>query len=121
MRISDWSSDVCSSDLAEQFGDRDEAAAIVAQVDDDVGDPLVAERLESGAQLRRGRADKGAQVDIAIIAHARSAHLRAIAVGNRVDVILGLSYGVLARSRRLGHPQHPVQPPHIAAERVDYP
>src|SRR3546814_18899757 len=70
--------------VAEQFGDRDEAAAIVAQVDDDVGDPLVAERLESGAQLRRGRADKGAKVDIAIIAPARSDTLRAIAAGNQI-------------------------------------
>src|SRR3546814_1869549 len=85
MRISDWSSDVCSSDVAEQFGDRDEAAAIVAQVDDAAGDPLVAERLESGAQLRRGRADKGAQVDIDIISPARSDPIPAIAVANRVD------------------------------------
>src|SRR3546814_19014493 len=85
MRISDWSSDVCSSDL--QIRRRNETAAIITEIDDDVGDTLRAEIGEGVRQLAVRRRDEGAQVQIAIAAAALADHLGAVAVRNRVERI----------------------------------
>src|SRR3546814_10553743 len=62
MRISDWSSDVCSSDLAlvdEQAGELDRlverAAAVAAQVHHHAVDVLAAELLEQPGHVARRR------------------------------------------------------------------
>src|SRR3546814_6095213 len=86
MRISDWSSDVCSSDL-------NETTAIITEIDDDVGDALRTEIGEGVRQLAVRRRDEGAQVQIAIAAAALADHLGAVAVRNRVERIVGLGDG----------------------------
>src|SRR3546814_1432291 len=48
MRISDWSSDVCSSDLAGPIGCSAARSARTATIDGNAGAPLEADRLDGG-------------------------------------------------------------------------
>src|SRR3546814_16274120 len=57
MRISDWSSDVCSSDLGREFTNRDRGAAQGKRRDDDVAAAAV---LEAGIGERGGPVDAAA-------------------------------------------------------------
>jgi hypothetical protein len=50
--------------VVHQLGDRDEAAAIVAEIDDHLVDALRLELRKGAAQGRIGWADEGAQVHI---------------------------------------------------------
>jgi hypothetical protein len=65
--------------VAHQLCRRDQPAAIVAQVDDDVGDALRPEARERLAQRRVGGRDEGAQVDVADVPPAIGDDLRAVA------------------------------------------
>src|SRR3546814_11637298 len=88
--------------VAHQIRRRNEAAAIIAEIDDDVGDALRAEIGKGVAELVVRRRDEGSQVQIAIAAAALADDLGAIAVRNGVERIVGLGDGDLARPRRVG-------------------
>src|SRR3546814_6383565 len=70
--------------VAHQIRRRNEAAAIIAEIDDDVGDALRAEIGKGVAELVVRRRDEGSQVQIAIAAAALADDLGAIAVRNGV-------------------------------------
>src|SRR3546814_15161827 len=80
MRISDWSSDVCSSDL----GKADRAAAAVAMLHPSLDLPGAAEQLDGLARpaFAQVRTNDGGGVDLALAGHHRLD-------GSDADTVLG--------------------------------
>src|SRR3546814_3665878 len=89
MRISDWSSDVCSSDLRPRLDVGDAGVALVAQrgrlkLDPDVrrllhDDALLPQRLLEGVEDEAAFQATGA----GLVAQGRAAHLQHVATGER--------------------------------------
>ena len=111
---------VAAEQIAQHLGGRDEAAAIIAQVEDDVGHALRLETGEGVAQRLLGRQDEGAQIDIADAAAAIVDHPRAIAVRYRhqVEVAFGHRYG--PRAGRVGNAQQPGRAGAIRPHRIGH-
>ena len=84
---------VAAEQVAEQFGNRDQPAAVVAQIDHDLADPLRAEPGECGTQRRIGGIDERAQVDVADLGSPVVEDLRTVARRNRSDLVRALGHG----------------------------
>jgi hypothetical protein len=106
--------------VADQLGRRDEAAAVVAQVDDEVLDALRAETVERRAQLAVGGRDVGTKVDVADTGRAgQRQHAHAAVGGDGVDRDRALDHRHFARRVALAQPQaalHAIlgRPEHVA-------
>src|SRR3546814_10197525 len=100
MRISDWSSDVCSSDLVERLGDTDEACTPGIQHLDDLGkvgqapgqpvdlvddDHIDPSRLHLGEELLQPRAIHIAARIAAIIVIVRKQHPAFVPLAQDID------------------------------------
>src|SRR3546814_12478615 len=99
MRISDWSSDVCSSDLAQQTGtrrgaDRDQQAGEGERVAEGLHAPVGREDRAAArkpqqdrADSDRDRRDRAALVAAAVVVHHNVEFVVAAAPGHRLDNI----------------------------------
>src|SRR3546814_937694 len=95
MRISDWSSDVCSSDLNEGIGRF--AAAGVARTALDLAEPAHAHAaILRALRLHGGRVDRTVLVDA-------GGH-RAAAVADVLDRAVAVGLAAVFDRRRLAHP-----------------
>src|SRR3546814_18390995 len=95
MRISDWSSDVCSSDLLDAIGDIDELARLGVEHEDP---DRLARAIGPGHQYDRLAVphEAGAQIDIVHFAARRKVHDSALpVVKDRKSVVEGKSVLVL--------------------------
>src|SRR3546814_2243237 len=90
MRISDWSSDVCSSDLLDAIGDIDELARLGVEHEDP---DRLARAIGRGHQYDRLAVahEAGAQIDIVHLADRRKVHDSALHV-------VKIEHGLLVRS-----------------------
>ena len=79
--------------IAKQFGNRNQPAAVIAQIDDQFGHTLRFEGGEGVAKRRISGIDESAQVDVANLARAFGQHLGTIARRNRSDGVIGLGCG----------------------------
>jgi hypothetical protein len=92
--------------IAHQFGDRDQAAAIIAVIDDHLRDACVPEALEGLAQGGIGGVDEGAQIDVTDAPSAFLDDPRAVAAGNRRDREIRLGDGDVSHAARILDAKH---------------
>src|SRR3546814_15385655 len=97
MRISDWSSDVCSSDLLARL----EIHGAVLDLEDDVGGERAVERLELAIRLPGavlgivGRIDEGAPDDDAVVRAKRGGkHVGALGMAAVIVAGAGLAFRI---------------------------
>src|SRR3546814_13709545 len=82
--------------VAQQIRRRNETAAIITEIDDEVGDTLRAEIGEGVRQLAVRRRDEGAQVQIAIAAAA----LRSEEHTSELQSLMRISYAVFCLKKK---------------------
>src|SRR3546814_11417155 len=97
MRISDWSSDVCSSDLLAADRGHADAIAIAADAVDDAGDQMLHLRMVRAAETQRVEVGDRARAHGEDVAQYAADPGRRALIGDRKSVVQGKK--VAGRSR----------------------